>query len=117
MVLSPSLALRWLAFGRLSLRAGDVEGGALADYAVPRSWWPWLGAAPAPAPGTVALLTGLSVTIYRRPGRGQSRVVFRRCGGHGRVGSSLVFPRFVPGAVPRVGGELSLAVALALSTA
>ncbi|MFC7549275.1 DoxX family protein [Plantactinospora sp. GCM10030261] len=33
----------------------------LADYGVPRSWWPWLGAAK--AAGAVGLLVGLVVPV------------------------------------------------------
>jgi DoxX-like family len=33
----------------------------LADYGVPRSWWPWLGAAK--AAGAVGLLVGLFVPV------------------------------------------------------
>ncbi|MFH8798891.1 DoxX family protein [Streptomyces sp. NPDC017936] len=33
----------------------------LADYGVPRSWWPWLGAAK--AAGAVGLLAGLFVPV------------------------------------------------------
>jgi hypothetical protein len=33
----------------------------LADYGVPRSWWPWLGAAK--AAGAVGLLVGLYVPV------------------------------------------------------
>jgi hypothetical protein len=33
----------------------------LADYGVPRSWWPWLGAAK--AAGAVGLLVGLLVPV------------------------------------------------------
>lgn len=33
----------------------------LADYGVPRSWWPWLGAAK--AAGAIGLLTGLWVPV------------------------------------------------------
>jgi hypothetical protein len=35
--------------------------GPLADYGVPRSWWPWLGAAK--AAGAVGLLVGLYVPV------------------------------------------------------
>lgn len=34
---------------------------SLADYGVPRSWWPWLGAAK--AAGAVGLLVGLAVPL------------------------------------------------------
>jgi hypothetical protein len=36
----------------------------LADYGVPRAWWPWLGAAK--AAGAVGLLAGLAVPVIGR---------------------------------------------------
>ena len=35
--------------------------GPLADYGVPRSWWPWLGTAK--AAGAAGLLVGLAVPV------------------------------------------------------
>jgi hypothetical protein len=55
------LAAALVAFsaGSLLLRAKWVVQG-LEDYGVPRSWWPWLGAAK--AAGAAGLLVGLLLT-------------------------------------------------------
>ncbi|WP_354641142.1 DoxX family protein [Kitasatospora camelliae] len=47
------------AYALLSRAAWVVQ--ALADYRVPRAWWPWLGAAK--AAGAVGLLAGLAVPV------------------------------------------------------
>jgi len=47
------------AFSVLSHAKWIVQ--ALADYGVPRSWWPWLGTAK--AAGAVGLLVGLFVPV------------------------------------------------------
>ena len=54
------LAAAWVgfsAFSLLSKQAWVVDN--LADYGVPRPWWPWLGAAK--ALGALGLLVGLAV--------------------------------------------------------
>ncbi|MET9022622.1 DoxX family protein [Actinopolymorpha sp. NPDC004070] len=50
----------WVGFSALSVfvRAKWVVG-PLAEYGVPRSWWPWLGTAK--AAGSVGLVVGLFV--------------------------------------------------------
>lgn len=56
------LAAAWVAFSAVSLFAHAkwvVE--PLADYGVPRSWWPWLGTAK--AAGAVGMLVGLFVPV------------------------------------------------------
>ncbi|HVB41767.1 MAG TPA: DoxX family protein [Streptosporangiaceae bacterium] len=54
------LAAAWVGFSAVSvfLRARWVVQ-PLADYGVPRSWWPWLGTAK--AAGAAGLLVGLLV--------------------------------------------------------
>ncbi|MGV9772698.1 DoxX family protein [Streptosporangium sp. NPDC003464] len=56
------LAAAWVGFSALSIfmRAKWVVE-PLSDYGVPRSWWPWLGAAK--AAGAAGLLAGLSVPV------------------------------------------------------
>ena len=55
-------AAAWVGFSAASvfLRAKWVVE-PLAEYGVPRSWWPWLGAAK--AAGAVGLLAGLAVPV------------------------------------------------------
>ncbi|MEV5691621.1 DoxX family protein [Micromonospora globbae] len=55
-------AALWVGFSAASvfLRATWVVG-PLAEYGVPRSWWPWLGVAK--AAGSVGLLVGLFVPV------------------------------------------------------
>lgn len=52
----------WVGFSALSVfvRAKWVVG-PLAEYGVPRSWWPWLGTAK--AAGAVGLVVGLFVPL------------------------------------------------------
>lgn len=54
------LAALWVAFSAYAIlsRAAWVAG-PLAEYGVPRTWWPWLGAAK--AAGAAGLLAGLLV--------------------------------------------------------
>lgn len=56
------VAALWVAFSAVSvlLRAGWIQK-ALTDYGVPRSWWPWLGAAK--LAGSVGLVVGLFVPV------------------------------------------------------
>lgn len=55
-------AAAWVAFsaGAILLNANWVVT-SLADYGVPRSWWPWLGAAK--AAGAVGMVVGLAVPL------------------------------------------------------
>ncbi|MFC3499589.1 DoxX family protein [Micromonospora krabiensis] len=55
-------AALWVGFSAVSvfIRARWVVQ-PLAEYGVPRSWWPWLGAAK--AAGSVGLLGGLVVPV------------------------------------------------------
>ncbi len=55
-------AALWVGFSAaaLLLRARWVVG-SLVDYGVPRSWWPWLGAAK--AAGAAGLIVGLFVPV------------------------------------------------------
>lgn len=55
-------AAAWVGFSAFSVftRAKWVVE-PLADYGVPTSWWPWLGAAK--AAGAVGLLVGLAVPV------------------------------------------------------
>ncbi|HEX6443637.1 MAG TPA: DoxX family protein [Streptosporangiales bacterium] len=56
------LAAAWVAFSAVSLFAHAkwvVE--PLAEYGVPRSWWPWLGTAK--AAGALGMLVGLFVPV------------------------------------------------------
>lgn len=56
------VAAVWVAFSAVSLFTHArwvVE--PLADYGVPRSWWPWLGTAK--TAGSVGLLVGLFVPV------------------------------------------------------
>jgi DoxX-like family len=56
------LAAAMVAFSAVSIiRQAKWVVEPLADYGVPRSWWPWLGAAK--ATGAVGLLLGLSVPV------------------------------------------------------
>jgi hypothetical protein len=59
-VVVTSFAAAWVGFSAASvfLRAKWVVE-PLAEYGVPRSWWPWLGAAK--ALGAVGLLAGLAL--------------------------------------------------------
>lgn len=56
------LAALWVAFSAYSIfvRATWVTE-PLAEYGVPRSWWPWLGTAK--AAGAAGLLAGLFVPV------------------------------------------------------
>lgn len=52
----------WVGFSAVSLlRGASWVVDALAEYGVPRSWWPRLGAAK--AAGAVGLLAGLAVPV------------------------------------------------------
>jgi len=53
-------ALAAFSAGSVFFRASWVVE-PLADYGVPRSWWPWLGTAK--AAGAVGLLAGLAVPV------------------------------------------------------
>jgi len=53
-------ALVAFSAGAILLNANWVVK-SLADYGVPRSWWPWLGAAK--AAGAVGMLVGLAVPL------------------------------------------------------
>ncbi len=55
-------AALWVGFSAVSvlLRAGWIQK-ALTDYGVPRSWWPWLGAAK--LAGSAGLVIGLFVPL------------------------------------------------------
>ncbi|MFE0154433.1 DoxX family protein [Nonomuraea sp. NPDC059007] len=56
------LAALWVGFSAFSLlRQAEWVVKPLMDYGVPRSWWPWLGAAK--AAGSVGLLAGLFVPV------------------------------------------------------
>jgi hypothetical protein len=61
-VVVTTLAAVWVGFSAMSvfLRAKWVVQ-PLADYGVPRSWWPWLGAAK--SAGAAGLLVGLFVPV------------------------------------------------------
>ncbi|TDD10261.1 DoxX family protein [Nonomuraea deserti] len=56
------LTAAWVGFSAVSIfiRASWVVG-PLADYGVPRKWWPWLGVAK--AAGAAGLLVGLLVPV------------------------------------------------------
>ena len=56
------VAALWVGFsaGSVLARAAWVVG-PLAEYGVPRAWWPWLGAAK--AAGAIGLLVGLAVPV------------------------------------------------------
>lgn len=56
------LSAAWVGFSAVSvfLHAAWVVG-PLAEYGIPRSWWPWLGTAK--AAGAAALLIGLFVPV------------------------------------------------------
>ncbi|THV27052.1 DoxX family protein [Glycomyces paridis] len=54
------VAALWVGFSAYSVFArAPYVVGPLADYGVPESWWPWLGAAK--AAGSLGLLAGLFV--------------------------------------------------------
>ncbi|GAA1719636.1 DoxX family protein [Nonomuraea sp. AD125B] len=54
------LTAAWVGFSGFSLlRQADFVAKPLVEYGVPKSWWPWLGAAK--AAGAVGLLVGLAV--------------------------------------------------------
>ncbi|GIH99375.1 DoxX family protein [Planobispora takensis] len=56
------LAALWVGFSAFSLlRRAEWVVKPLTDYGVPRSWWPWLGAAK--AAGAAGLLVGLFVPV------------------------------------------------------
>lgn len=56
------LAAAMVAFSAASVfRHAEWVVGPLADYGVPRSWWPWLGVAK--AAGAAGLLVGLFVPV------------------------------------------------------
>lgn len=56
------VAALWIGFSAYSVFAkAPYVVGPLADYGVPRSWWPWLGAAK--AAGSLGLLVGLWVPL------------------------------------------------------
>jgi DoxX-like family len=56
------LAAVWVGFSAVSvLRNASWVVRPLADYGVPRSWWPWL--ATAKAAGATGLLVGLLVPV------------------------------------------------------
>jgi hypothetical protein len=57
------LAAAWVAFSAYAVltRAAWVVQ-PLASYGVPRSWWPWLGAAK--AAGAAGLLAGIGLVLY-----------------------------------------------------
>ncbi|MFB4279150.1 DoxX family protein [Nonomuraea sp. MTCD27] len=61
-VVVTTLTAAWVGFSAYSVltRAKWVVE-PLAEYGVPRSWWPWLGAAK--AAGAVGLLVGLLVPV------------------------------------------------------
>jgi hypothetical protein len=61
-VVVTTLTAAWVGFsaGSVFFRAPWVVG-PLADYGVPRSWWPWLGTAK--AAGAAGLLIGLFVPV------------------------------------------------------
>jgi hypothetical protein len=55
-------AALWVGFSAFSLlRGASWVTDALTEYGVPRSWWPWLGAAK--AAGALGLLAGLVVPV------------------------------------------------------
>lgn len=56
------VAALWVGFSAVSVlvRAGWIQK-PLTDYGVPRSWWPWLGAAK--LAGSAGLLVGLFVPV------------------------------------------------------
>lgn len=56
------VAALWVGFSAASVlaRAAWVVG-PLAEYGVPRAWWPWLGVAK--AAGAIGLLAGLAVPV------------------------------------------------------
>lgn len=54
------VAALWVGFSGVSVfRRAEFVVKPLADYGVPRSWWPWLGAAK--TAGALGLLAGLFV--------------------------------------------------------
>jgi DoxX-like family len=56
------VAAAWVAFSAVSVfRHAQWVVKPLADYGVPRSWWPWLGSAK--AAGAAGLLVGLFVPV------------------------------------------------------
>ena len=61
------VVLTLVAAAMVAFSAGAVFAGArwvvgsLADYGVPRTWWPWLGAAK--AAGALGLVAGLAVPV------------------------------------------------------
>jgi hypothetical protein len=56
------VAAVWVAFSAVSVfRNAQWVVKPLADYGVPRSWWPWLGSAK--AAGAAGLLVGLFVPV------------------------------------------------------
>ncbi|WP_203922263.1 DoxX family protein [Rugosimonospora africana] len=56
------VAAVWVGFSAVSVFArAQWVVKPLADYGVPRSWWPWLGTAK--AAGSVGLLVGLAVPV------------------------------------------------------
>ncbi|GAA3206195.1 DoxX family protein [Nonomuraea roseoviolacea] len=59
-VIVTGLTAAWVGFSGFSLlRRADFVAKPLIEYGVPRSWWPWLGAAK--AAGAIGLLAGLAV--------------------------------------------------------
>jgi|SRR5215467_2781153 len=56
------LAAAWVGYSAASvfLRRHEIVG-PLADYGVPQSWWPWLGAAK--AAGAAGIVVGLFVPV------------------------------------------------------
>ncbi len=53
-------AALWVGFSAFATLIGAAwVVDNLADYGVPRSWWPWLGAAK--AAGAIGLLAGLAI--------------------------------------------------------
>src|SRR5215472_14167035 len=56
------LAAAWVAYSAAAVFFGAKwVTKALADYGVPRSWWPWLGTAK--VAGAVGLVVGLLVPV------------------------------------------------------
>ncbi|MFZ0217442.1 MAG: DoxX family protein [Candidatus Dormiibacterota bacterium] len=56
------LAAAWVGYSAVAvLTHAKWVVSALSDYGVPRSWWPWLGAAK--TAGAVGLLVGLFVPL------------------------------------------------------
>ncbi|MFG2071757.1 DoxX-like family protein [Nonomuraea maritima] len=59
-VIATIVTAAWVGFSAYSLlRGASWVVDSLVEYGVPRSWWPWLGAAK--AAGSVGLLAGLLV--------------------------------------------------------